>query len=75
MYKVYCDMCGKPIDHDIDGVNLDFNHYGVVQFRSNWKAEKQLCIACATRVLKWIDDECEKIKKEMEGDMHEETSL
>ena len=22
--KIYCDMCGKPIDHNIDGVNLDF---------------------------------------------------
>ncbi len=68
MYKVYCDMCRKPIDCDVDGVNLDFNHYGVVQFRSGWKVEKQLCIACATRVLNWIDNECEKIKKEMEGE-------
>lgn len=67
MYKVYCDMCRKPIDCDVDGVNLDFNHYGVVQFRSGWKAEKQLCIACATRVLNWVDNECEKIKKEMAG--------
>ena len=32
------------------------------------EAEKQLCIACATRVLNWVDNECEKIKKEMAGE-------
>ena len=68
MIKVYCDMCGKPIDCDIDGVNLNFFHYGVVKFKTDWKAEKNLCIACATRVLNWVDNECEKIKKEMAGD-------
>lgn len=57
-------MCGKIIDDNIDGVNLDFNHYGSVKFSTNWGAEKQFCIACATRTLKWIDDECERIKQE-----------
>lgn len=64
MVKVYCDMCGNPIDQNIDGVNLNFFHYGVVNFKSNWEAEKNLCIACATRVLNWINNECVKIKKE-----------
>lgn len=68
MFKVYCDMCGKRIDPDIDGVNLNFNHYGVVDFTSKWMAEKQLCISCATRVCNWINNEREKIKKEAVGE-------
>lgn len=68
MIKVNCDMCRKPIDYNIDGVNLDFFNYGTVKFKTDWKAEKNLCIACATRVLNWIDNECEKIKKEMVGE-------
>ena len=64
MIKVYCDMCGKTIDENIDGVNLDFNHYGTVDFKTRWDAEKNLCIACATRVLNWIDNECQKIERE-----------
>ena len=65
MIKVYCDICGKPIDHNIDGVNLDFFNYGVVNFKTEWKAEKNLCIACATRVLNWINEQSRKIKNEM----------
>jgi hypothetical protein len=26
MVKVFCDMCGREIDYEVDGVNLDFNH-------------------------------------------------
>lgn len=62
MIKVFCDICGKEIDYEIDGVNLDFNQYGVVKFKSNWNAEKQLCTACAAKVCKWIDEQCEKQK-------------
>lgn len=58
-------MCKKPIDYNVDGINLDFFHYGAVKFKTNWKAERNLCIACATRTLNWIDNQCEKIKKEM----------
>ena len=64
MVKVYCDMCGKPVDQNIDGVNLDFFNYGVVKFKTDWKAEKNLCIACAQRVLNWINNECSKINNE-----------
>lgn len=34
MVKVFCDMCGREIDYEVDGVNLDFNHYGVVNFKT-----------------------------------------
>ena len=66
MIKTYCDMCGNPIDGNINGVNIDFNHYGCVKFKTNWEDERQLCIGCATRVLNFINCECEKIKKERE---------
>ena len=58
MIKVTCDMCKKPIDYNVDGVNLDFNHYSVVNFKKYYDDEKQLCVACATRVSKWIDEQC-----------------
>lgn len=58
MIEVTCDMCRKAIDYNVDGVNLDFNHYGTVKFNSNWTQEKQLCIACAARVANWIDEQC-----------------
>lgn len=47
MVKVFCDMCGREIDYEVDGVNLDFNHYGVVNFKSSFSAEKQLCLCFA----------------------------
>ena len=31
MIKVICDMCGKEIDYNLDGVNIEFNHYGIVK--------------------------------------------
>ncbi len=31
MIKVNCDMCGKEIDYNSDGVNVDFNQYGSVK--------------------------------------------
>lgn len=43
MVKVLCDMCGREIDYEVDGMNLDFNHYGVVNFKTPFSAEKQLC--------------------------------
>lgn len=58
MIKTYCDMCGKEIDCDIDQVNLDFNHYGVVKFERD--KEKQLCVGCADKVIKFIDEETTK---------------
>lgn len=41
MVKVYCDMCKREIDYDVDGVNLDFNAYGVVKFMHNQKIEER----------------------------------
>lgn len=59
MVKVYCDMCKREIDYNVDGVNLDFNSYGVVKFMNSVKIEeRQLCVSCATRVYNWIDEQC-----------------
>lgn len=56
MVKVFCDMCGREIGYEVDGVNMDFNHYGVVAFKSSFSAEKQLCISCATRVCNFVEN-------------------
>lgn len=56
MVKVFCDMCGREIDYEVDGVNLDFNHYGVVNFKKPFSAEKQLCLSCAARVCKFVEN-------------------
>lgn len=64
MYKVYCDKCRREIDHDFDGINLDFNHYGSVKFTNSVKEEHlNLCLACAQKVLKFIKED-----KESEGE-------
>lgn len=55
MVKVFCDMCGHEIDYEVDGVNLDFNHYGVVNFKKPFSAEKQLCLTCAARVCNFVE--------------------
>lgn len=56
MVKVFCDMCGREIDYEVDGVNLDFNHYGVVNFKTPFSAEKQLCLSCAARVRNFVEN-------------------
>ena len=63
MVKVFCDMCKRPIDYEVDGVNLDFNSFGVVKFEHNWKKEKQLCVSCAVRVCNWIESQSEQPPK------------
>lgn len=55
MVKMFCDMCGREIDYEVDGVNLDFNHYGVVNFKKLFSAEKQLCLSCAARVCDFVE--------------------
>ena len=60
MVKVFCDMCKRPINYEVDGVNLDFNHFGVVKFEHNWKKGKQLCVSCAVRVCNWIENQSEQ---------------
>ena len=64
MFKVFCDMCGTPIDYEKDGVNLNFNHYGVVKFKTDWSAERNFCLSCANKTLQWVDTECKKIQEE-----------
>ena len=64
MIKVFCDMCKRLIDCEVDGVNLDFNHYGVVKFKHNWQDGKQLCLSCAYRVSNWIETQCEQPAKD-----------
>lgn len=56
MIKVLCDMCGREIDYEVDGVNMDFNRYGVVSFKSSFSQEKQLCVSCAARVCAFVED-------------------
>lgn len=64
MVKVYCDMCKREIDYNADGVNLDFNHYGVVKFMHGVKdEERQLCLNCAIRVRNWISDSASEKKR------------
>lgn len=49
-------MCGREIDYEVDGVNLGFNHYGVVNFKKPFSAEKQLCLSCAARVCNFVEN-------------------
>lgn len=48
MTKIYCDICGKEIHYDIDGVNLNFNSYYIPDFDKGKQYE--LCVNCAKRV-------------------------
>ena len=41
MIKVFCDMCGKEIDYEKGGINLDFNHKDHTI---------KLCADCANKV-------------------------
>lgn len=59
MVKVYCDMCKREIDYNIDGV---------VKFRHNEKTEERhLCVLCATRVYNWVDEQCKERPPYSEG--------
>ena len=61
MVKVFCDMCGKEVNREVDGVNLDFNHYGVVRFNSEYTLkDQQLCVTCACSVIDYIKAERER---------------
>ena len=54
MLKVFCDKCGDPIDYEINGINVDFNHYGVVKFGNSKDEHYQLCDVCANKVVEFI---------------------
>lgn len=57
MIKTYCDICQKEIDYRSDGVNLDFNSYGTINFKGkNNLEEQQLCVKCATKVVNFIEN-------------------
>ena len=58
MIKVFCDMCGKEIDYEKDGINLDFNHYGVVTFKHDLAKDHsiELCTDCANKVCDFITE-------------------
>ena len=57
MIIVKCDMCDADINYDYNGINCNFNHYGVVRFGGalNIKEEYQLCNNCAYRVARFIE--------------------
>lgn len=56
MVKVLCDMCGREIDYGVDGVNLNFNPFGIVNFKTPFPEEKQLCLSCAARVCNFVEN-------------------
>lgn len=71
MVKVFCDMCGREIDYEVDGVNLDFNHYGVVNFKKPFSAEKQLCLSCAARVCNFVENHAEIDGGDRDDEIHQ----
>lgn len=67
MIKVTCDMCGCEIDYELNGVNIDFNHYGVVKFKPTDETrnkEFQLCTLCAKKVFDFVNKDEKQIKNE-----------
>ena len=54
MVKVFCDKCGDPIDYNINGINVDFNSYGVVKFSHSKDKHYELCNVCASKVAEFI---------------------
>ena len=57
MIKVFCDKCGEPVNHKINGINVDFNHYGEVKFMETNDEHFQLCDFCAKKVVEFIKGE------------------
>lgn len=49
MLKYYCDMCGKHINMNVDGVTLLFNAQGM-SMRNTVNEDKHLCIDCCNKV-------------------------
>lgn len=51
MIKVYCDKCGCEIDYNTNGINVDFNSFGIVKFRYGLDIDElQLCTKCANKL-------------------------
>lgn len=56
MIKVFCDKCGKEIDYESNGLNLNFNSYGIIKFKKYEDTEFQLCKDCANEIYDFIKD-------------------
>lgn len=55
MIIVKCDMCGCSIDYNLNGINVDFNHFGNVKMTGGEAKEYQLCNVCASKVRDFIE--------------------
>lgn len=55
MIRVTCDVCGGRIDYEKNGVNLCFNHYGVVNLNGP-ERQYELCNYCAEELFEVIEN-------------------
>lgn len=55
MVRVTCDVCGGRIDYEKNGVNLCFNHYGVVKLNGPDR-QYELCNSCAEELFAVIEN-------------------
>lgn len=53
MIIVKYDKCGYDIDYNLNGVNVNFNHYGTVKMNGGEK-EYQVCNVCASKIDNFI---------------------
>ena len=53
---VKCDMCKCDINYRLNGINLDFNHFGDVKMLGQEEKEYQLCNVCASKVKAFIEE-------------------
>mgnify|MGYP003292267142 FL=1 len=58
MLKYYCDMCGKHINMNVDGVTLWFNAKGI-SIRNAVDEDKHLCSDCCNKVKSFITKSAE----------------
>lgn len=65
MIIVKCDMCGCDVDYNLNGVNINFNHYGTVQM-SGGEREYQVCNVCASKIDAFIKQKSEERKVEQD---------
>ena len=54
-------MCGCDVDYNLNGVNVNFNHYGTVQM-SGGEREYQVCNVCASKIDAFIKQKSEERK-------------
>lgn len=64
MITITCDMCGEKLNTLTNRVDLIFDADDLIIPRSMGNTfrstKKQLCVACATRLLNWIGNQLEK---------------